>query len=459
MPSRINTRFGRPGNLDKTIRRFNFQVNQGKVDGTQEGNSTGGRPSPRKRKTNPDAHRIGAWTAILSDNRWTADFQDALEDKEYARTVPIISDPRGYRLQEKMLSSVNDYIFYLFQGRKWRFNSTEMLDPTGYTSGGPGWKQLSDQAWGAGSLFREGNSAAGTMKLGQVRRAIRTAVMVDSPQLMSRLWRICRYLYGIFTSTRDDAHLKASFLVYLRNALDATKGEHDPVFKVFEALAEMDMDCLLWALRIGHLRTLQSFEHFVGPGHPVVLSMWVYYAKQWKTGNVNHEIIAQYYESALETADRTTGPTSDTALSILHDYTYFIYYSATSKNSGEISDLGMQLYDRASSRITQPCTWNNETQYFVFASQVLAGYWFARDHEEWGEAYIEAAVHRLQSSDRECQIRAAMLLGQLRRWLLRGNRLEEAQEVQRRVSALQESIDSLLEEEMRVSLLENEGLP
>lgn len=457
MLSRIDTRFSSPGSLDKAIRTFDLQVNQSRGDGTQEGNGTGGPSKPRKRRKQPEAHLIGAWTAILGDEEWANKFQKALEDKEYARTVPTISDPRGYQLQERMLASVNDYIFYLFQGRNWKFNSTEMLDPTGYTSGGTGWKQLSDQVWGAGSLFREGNPDAGTIKLGHVRRAIRTAVMVDSPQLMSRLWRICRYLYGICTSTKDDAHLKAGFLVNLRNALGTTKGKHDPVFKVLEALAEMDMDCFLWALRIGHLRTLQSFEHFLGPGHPVVLSMWVYYMKQWQLGNVNHEMIAQYYQSALETADTITGPTSDTAISILHDYTYFIYYSATSKTSSEISALGMKLYDRSSSRITQPCTWNNETQYFAFASQILAGYWFVQDKEEWGKAYIEAGVQRLQGPDRECQIRAAMLLGQLRRWLLRWNRLGEAEEVQNRISALEESINCLLEEEIRVSSPEDES--
>ncbi|OJJ00811.1 hypothetical protein ASPVEDRAFT_165930 [Aspergillus versicolor CBS 583.65] len=446
-----------PGSLDKAITRFNLQVNKGTADETQEGNSVGEPSKPRKRKRNPEAHLIGAWTAILANKKWTADFRKALEDNEYARTVPTISDPRGYQLQERMLASVNDYIFYLFESQKWKFNSTEMLDPAGYTSAGTGWKQLSDQVWGAGSLFREGNSDAGMIKLGQAQRAISAAVMDDSPQLMWRLWRICRYLYGICVSTKDDAHLKARFLVYLRDVRAATKGDHDPVSRVFDALAEMDMDCLVWALRIGHLRTLQSFQNFVGPGHPVVLSMWVYYMKQWNIGNVNHGMITQYYQSALETADRLTGPASHTAISILHDYTYFIYYTTDKKCSMEISDLGMRLYNRALSKLSQPCIWSNETQYFAFASQILAEYWFLQNNEELGRPYIYVGVQRLQGPDRECQIRAAMLLGQLRRWLLRWNRIGEAEEVRESISALKESMDGLLQDEIRVSSSQDES--
>ncbi|KAL4977390.1 hypothetical protein BDW66DRAFT_165864 [Aspergillus desertorum] len=393
---------------------------------------------------------VAAWCQQLLITGGIKSLQAALKDKSDSSAIPIMRSPDAYLLQEKMLASVHNYILSVFKSPRWSFSSPDLLDPTGSTHTDTDWKRLSDQVWGAGCLFREATQDGGSMKLRRILLDMENVVGTPDPQFMVRIWRICRYLHGICTSTGDEDHLKARFLHRFRELLRTSNGEASPIFQFFDALASMDMNCFLRALRIGNLRALHTFEQTIGPGHPMILTMWVYYSKQWRVAEQSYEKIIEYYNCALQTADASLGSESDTAISILHDYTYFVYYGGSRRDNTQAAILATQLYDRTYPHmLDSPCNWNNKTQYFTFASQILAEYWFLQGIPYWATGYIEKASSLLQVSDRECQIRARMLLGKLRGWLIRWGSLDEAQRVKQRQVNLMASIDELLQREIQ----------
>ncbi|KAL4901745.1 hypothetical protein BDW74DRAFT_187157 [Aspergillus multicolor] len=409
-------------------------------------------PPERGRRHNVfrvDNQRL-AWFELLLQDCFVQDLRAAMKDKSASWAVPIIRSPDSYLHQEKMLASVHDYIFSIFKSPNWTFTSTDMLDPTGSTDTDRAWKRLSDQVWGAGSLFRGPSRNAGSTKLKRIILDMEQIVGSDDPQFMVRIWRICRYLHGICASTGDERHLKAHFLHRLRDSLKARTGERSPVFRFFDALSSMDTDCFLWALRIGNWRAMQCFERVIGAGHPLVLTMWVYYSKQWRVADKSYGEIIEYYSNALQSADESLRRDSDTAISILHDYTYFVHYSAAGKANAQAATLANDLYERTWTRMLDAnCTWDNKTQYFTFASQVLAEHWNALGNWYNASGYLEKASGLLQVADRECKVRAGMLLGRLQRWWEHWGRPEEAEGVRQRQEALQASVDRLLQEEIQ----------
>ncbi|KAL5050855.1 hypothetical protein BDW71DRAFT_215963 [Aspergillus fruticulosus] len=381
------------------------------------------------------------WFRLLLSSVLVGHLRAVLKDKSNSTTVPIIRSPDAYLYQERMLASSS----------RWSFGSPDMLDPTGSTETDRCWKRLSDQVWGAGSLFREKFRDGGRMKLRRVVSDMEQIVGSKDPQFMVRIWRICRYLHGIRCSTRDEDPLEARFLHHFRDLLRVKKGERSPVFRFFDALCAMDTDCFLWALRMGNWRAIQCFEHNIGPGHPLVLTMWVYYSKQWRVADGGYDKVIEYYSNALQAADKHLGQNSDTAISILHDYTYFVHYSA--RGSTLAATLATDLYERTwTHMLITPCTWNNKTQYFTFASQILAEHWNINGNQWYARGYIEKATGLLEAADRECQVRAGMLLGRLHHWLKRWGDPEEAQRVKERQTEMKESVERLLQREIQENL-------
>lgn len=264
------------------------------------------------------------WFDLLRNDQWLDILKRALRDKWYYEDIQTTRTPDVYLSQERMLASVHDYIIAFFKSHKGAFSSIVALDPSGATEADRTWKYLSDQVWGAGSLARQGDFTAAVSKLRVINEHMETALETDNPQMMVRIWRICRYLVGLGDSLKISSLITQYFLNHFRDLLKKKKGIHAPSFQLFNALSMMTPDSLMYTLRIGHLRAMQSFEAIIGTGHPIVLSMWVYYAHQWKLGYMPQNIIIEYYNIALETSGKELGRTSDTAISILHDYLYFV---------------------------------------------------------------------------------------------------------------------------------------
>ncbi|GES66847.1 hypothetical protein ATEIFO6365_0016013500 [Aspergillus terreus] len=362
-----------------------------------------------------------------------------------SKLTPKTWIPEVYLLQEQMLASVHDYILASFNHHKGAFSSNTTLDPSGTTEQDRWWKYVSDEAWGVGSLARQGNSQAAVLKLGTLNIHIETALETDSPQMMVRIWRICRYLLGVTESLRDPGLMRKYFLGYFRDLLKKTKGAHSPSFRLFDALSMMESNSLMHALRIGHLRAMQSFEKVVGTGHPVVLSMWTYYAHQWHSAYEHQDIIVDYYKIALDTADRELGPTSDAAISILHDYLYFVYYNIYPRDDEHVYHLALDLHNRIRAVIGNgPYIWSTKTQYLTFASQIMARVNYKLDHQLLAATYLEDVIELFWNSDVECRVRAAKLLRQLATWLLQWNESKKLEQVRHRERQLRESTESML---------------
>lgn len=91
-----------------------------------------------------------------------------------------------------------------------------------------------------------------------------------------------------------------------------------------------------------------------------------------------------------------------------------------------------------------PFAWNSKTQYFTFASQILAGAAYRRNDKVRARGYLEEVVELFWDSDTECRVRAARLLHQLASWLTEWNETFELLLVQIRETELKMSMEKML---------------
>ncbi|KAL4964328.1 uncharacterized protein BDV14DRAFT_201100 [Aspergillus stella-maris] len=368
---------------------------------------------PSKKRLRPEA-----WLKALEKGQLVEDLKTEIKHWHSSREPPRIQSPDVYEHLEIMLANVHSFTNYLFKDPSWSFDRVEMLDPSGSTGEGGSWKRFSDQVWGVSSLFRQGHKYEGSVKLRCLLLEAADTIDPADPQILVRIWRISRYLLGICKSLGNNNTLR-KVMTYLRDSVElkAVGGKENPAVKLLDTLANMDVYYLNWAL-MGF-----SIENRGG--------------------------IVGYYDKALEMADQFCGPDSDTALSILHDFTYFVHYSNNQEISPTAAGLASQLWDKTNlTMLAGQNVWSAKTQYFTFASQVLAESCLRQGNTFWATWYIEYAVHLLRQSDRECQIRADMLLARLHRWLRAWGEHDSAEAVSARRKVLMQSINKLLAQEI-----------
>lgn len=405
--------------FDRRIRVWGYKVNHAKDK--SNGDATGARTSNRKRKPKGSGDRQARSGMLGTPN------ETKFSDRDDLQTIPVIQSPDAYLLQEQMLSSVHNYALGVFQSRKWKFDPLRTYAPQGSQDFGAIWKDLSDQCFGAGILSRNhGQRREAIMKLQCILEGIEAVGNASDPHLLVRFWRLCRYLHGINLSTENEpsqprGQILRLFITRFRDLARLNSGEQSPLYLLLDAFSKMDFEDAIWGLRIGHLRAIQTLQSIIGERHPMVLSMRVYYMKQWriKDGR-HHDMLVDHHLQTLRAAETTLGTSSDEAISILHDLTYYAYYSLqddADMKTDKVLAFAIELRRRAGARLHGPCRWNMLTQYYTFATQILATMASAQNDLVQAESYIREAVARFHNGDVECQTRASMLLGKYERWI------------------------------------------
>ncbi|KAL4781747.1 hypothetical protein BJX76DRAFT_359604 [Aspergillus varians] len=272
--------------------------------------------------------------------------QPAFVDRTYMSTIPVVQSPETFHFAEKLLHGIKLFVLQLFRSASWHSNSLILIPPEGTRSLAKRWKDISDQCWSLGPFFRNGTaSEEGQMKLDSIFAAIEAVLQHNDPHLLVRIWQVCRYVYGLGAVQRNSVHLRR-LLTHLAGVSRNNDGSMSSVVQIFDALNNMPKDDVLWALRIGQMRSIKCLQDTVGRGHPAVLCMWSYHAKQWRLhGTYESELLA-YYRNAWKKAQQRYGEISSEALSILHDFLYYTVYCCKEESSLK-RDLSYDLFKGA----------------------------------------------------------------------------------------------------------------
>ncbi|KAH7379783.1 hypothetical protein BKA64DRAFT_686345 [Cadophora sp. MPI-SDFR-AT-0126] len=340
-------------------------------------------------------------------------------------TISKIASPDICRLQETILKSVHHITFGLFESEGWKSTDLFSITTKNNTSGlSSTWQSLSDQTFGAARLAKMSptNLGQGVQKLHGIFEQMESTMICPDPAMLVKFWRMCRYMYDL-CEVANDFTILSWFLGHYgemtRSKLRPGCGTY-PVFQICAALyhiLQKDPDALIDSLRIGYLKSIHSLKTWVGGDHATVLAMWSNYLKHWDPDTLHHASLKESYQLLLRESDRRYGPNSESSLSILDRYTYFAHYSI--REAFLAKELALALVERSRNHlpIDSGLQWCMHTQYFAFGSKVLAIASAQEGLQDDAKQSYSSAIAVLELGDPECQIRAAMLRGELAEYL------------------------------------------
>lgn len=339
--------------------------------------------------------------------------------------ISTIASPDICLLQEIILKSVHHIAFGLFESEGWTssdlFTITAADETTGLSST---WQSLSDQTFGAARLAKmsPGNLGQGVRKLRGVFEQMESTMICPDPAMLIKFWRMCRYMYDICVVANDFTILSLFFGHYgeMTRSKFRPGSETYPVFHICAALYEIlrkDQSALIDSLRLGYLKSIHSLKSWVSGDHATVLAMWSNYLKHWDLDTLHHASLKESYQLLLRESDRKYGPNSDSSLSILDRFTYLAHYNL--KEASLAMELAFSLVKRSSCRMVVGggLQWCMDVQYFAFGSKVLAIVSAQEGLHDKVQQWYTTAITVLELGDLECQIRAAMLRGNLAEYL------------------------------------------
>lgn len=323
--------------------------------------------------------------------------------------LPVgLQTPNCFEYLEAVIISVHEYASGMLLDGKWSWDTFTIIAPAETPDYSSAWQDISDQCFGASTLFARGCISEGMKTLDHVCEKLREVARSNSPGLLVKFWRIVRYFYKtsqLFSNLRILFH----FLGYFRQLVHIFHPRNHPLFRLLDALVRVRGEHLLDTLRVAYRRTIDSMEEPLGETHAVIVHMWSNYLKYWNYGGLAPTFLIPRYRFLLNEAESQAGPMGENTIAVLHGFLYAAYYNAADPDLA--IELSLKLFRRTKK---MPClqnkpTWSLATQGFALAMKVLGTLHQATNRLLEFHDDIEDAINLLARGDRECQTRSLML--------------------------------------------------
>ncbi|OAQ93918.1 subunit P of phosphatidylinositol N-acetylglucosaminyltransferase [Purpureocillium lilacinum] len=337
--------------------------------------------------------------------------------KRFANNVALNTDYRTldtYREQEIVLKSIHGHVFSLFETFSWSSDSYFIISPSGASDPSETWQELADLAFGTSVLVRNGQTPHAKSNLQRIDDLLEQTATTPDPFFAAKFWRFSKYFYDICENEQNFNLLYTMFNHYKCLIENRCSKEH-PLVSMLNALCQVEIKDLRDTLRIGYLMSIRALKSCIHGDHPVTLSMWSNYFKEWDSNGSFQSQLAESYRRLLQQADQDPKfkDQPDFAIPLLHRYTYFVYYVLQDDTLS--LQLGKDLLDRSRCSMVFQRTrrWAPESQAFAFASKVLGLVSRKLGNQAAFEYYYNAAIAMFCTGDDECRTRALMLRSEL----------------------------------------------
>ncbi|EED11879.1 hypothetical protein TSTA_110580 [Talaromyces stipitatus ATCC 10500] len=337
-----------------------------------------------------------------------------------------IKSTETYRLQEVVLHSVHNFVFGLFETHRWTADQFSIFPPSGSLDLSRMWQQLADQVFGARVLIRKLEMRHAGQTFRNIFHLLERAAFSPDPAMMVKFWRICLYFMDICASMNNYSLLN-SFFQHYRSLLLTRYQENYPLVQLLGALAKVENEAMLRTLQIGYLKSIHSLKSFLRGDHAVVLSMWSNYIKHWGFDSLHPTELAASYRVLLTEADFRLGRCSNLSISVLHQFTYSVFYNL--HDDAMSFELAIDLLQRSQevlSSLHPQWQWGLEAQAFAFASKVVALIYGNQGSRVKAQKYYKEAISLFERGDRECRTRALMLANELTHCMTRWHDVDDA---------------------------------
>jgi len=348
----------------------------------------------------------------------------------------LLQSPEKLRRQELTVHSVGTYISALFQSKGWVSEDRFALAPPGgCPDHGEAWLELDDRVFGASVLIESDSVKDGFATLDAIFQSLQSLAAFAEPHVMVKFWPICHRIHGICERMGND-QLLYGFLGFFHALVRLGLGPQHPMSLLLDGLCRVAHDDMMDTLRLGYFKSIHCLGDMVGGDHAIVLKMVSNYIKYWDKQGCDQDRFVANFTHLVRAAEARSGRCSEMAIRTLHSFTYALYYNSDDK--ALCSQLAEDLLARTAElpSANGQIQWSIETQSYAFASRVLANLALEKGDRAGWCAYLNSAISRLGTGDRECRTRAVMLLEDLKAELLKWGDVGGWQRLEQRRSEL-----------------------
>jgi hypothetical protein len=354
--------------------------------------------------------------------------------------IPKMLSLEQTRMYEEMLHAIGDCVKSLFDTAKtktpWGWDEFGITIPYGVFDCSNAWRNMTEECYGAAWLTNRRHIPKMLASIEKVRGTLAETIREHEPWMFVYLWRVILIVRSISHHLVGSLphHLKRSpphhlrdqlpkqaflpdFLRYLRELVQQRFGNSHALVGFLSTLNRVPDSEFSSSFGVIYWRIVDGFSQFLGPRHPVVLSMVTYFLRYWKgSGKLDTDV----YKVLISKADRELGK-AHTSTIILHtDYMSAVYKHGN--DFGLAYDLALDLWTQMNLMMPRdldcPPNWSHITDAYFSASMFLA-----RIHRERGQdddswiRYLRKLAIRLQGGDDNCRRSAAQAQETMALWL------------------------------------------
>lgn len=336
-----------------------------------------------------------------------------------------LRSPDRFLYPEAILKSIDDYAFGIFGNGKWSWDSFQILPPDGVFDNMSAWQHISDQCFGASTLFRHRQLKRGMTTIHDVCAKLSQVVQMISPGMLVKLWRIAMTLHRTGRHFGDSGILSA-FLRHFQASSGNVYHESHPVSRLADAMVKIPEEEVPDTLAVAYKRAIMAMQGYLGLTHSVILHMWSNYHKSFDKNGLDPTNLLSRYQKLLNIAEKQKGLLDEDTITVLHGFLYGTYYNAGDSKQAMKLSIEMTHRVKQMSCVKETPKWCLPTQGFAMATKILGLLYQASGDREKCCFYMEDAILILSRGDRECKTRAVMLVQILREWLTQWEDLQRA---------------------------------
>lgn len=363
----------------------------------------------------------------------TIDLDDFTLKSQGSSCAAIVLSPSAYRFQEQVMLGLDRYIRAIFSptGGRWSFNMFSFIRDTGDTTTFIVWERIADQCTTIEDLVKQDFVGTAEYLMKDLLDSLPTSSRITDPSMLLQLWQACLKLLSIDEQNVFTYSTLSRFLDTIKEKLAAAKRAQgdlatvvDPLQDVVDALASISRPEMKEAIRLATFKTAIALQETIGDENIMVLSMWSFYCRTWRTSERSRHTLLEKLEHVWRTNLRTRD--ADTVATSYY-YTYAVHN--ISKDVTKSANLAQVLvHNLETEGFSDEPTWGMRTLAFQVCSKLLA-----RHHRSCAfvetvqqetvdkrfEYYqtMEKAINVLKQGDILCRVAAASMATTLGYWL------------------------------------------